>query len=181
MLTLLFLSVDGHLVLVDMVVQSYDALPPGAAWLGARPAARTSRLFGGYAFLAGLLLALPVGFLLLCLNLVVGMLVALAPALNLFAVGLPASLAVGVVALAIALPGDGRLHARHRPRGPRRRAEPGARLMAEEFGEKTEAPTPKRRKKAVDEGRHPQVAASSRTALVVLAGVALAGAVRARR
>ncbi len=60
--------------------------------------------FGGYAFLAGLLLALPVGFLLLCLNIVVGMLSRAAPALNLFAVGLPASLAVGVVTLAIAFP-----------------------------------------------------------------------------
>ena len=64
-------------------------------------------LFGGYAFLAGLLLALPVGFLLLCLNLVVGMLSRSAPSLNLFAVGLPVSLAVGVVALAIGFPAMG--------------------------------------------------------------------------
>ncbi|MEJ8630869.1 flagellar biosynthetic protein FliR [Sphingomonas sp. I4] len=33
MLTLLFLSVDGHLVLVDTIVKSYDALPPaGPGW-----------------------------------------------------------------------------------------------------------------------------------------------------
>ena len=63
--------------------------------------------FGGYAFLAGLLLALPVGFLLLCLNLIVGMLSRAAPALNLFAVGLPASLLFGVVALLLALPAMG--------------------------------------------------------------------------
>lgn len=106
MLTLLFLSVDGHLVLVDMLVKSYDALPPGAAWLDA-PHLQGIALFGGYAFLAGLLLALPVGFLLLCLNLVVGMMSRAAPALNLFAVGLPASLAVGVVALAAAFPAMG--------------------------------------------------------------------------
>ena len=62
---------------------------------------------GRLALLAGLLLALPVGFLLLCLNLVVGMLSRSAPALNLFAVGLPASLAVGVVSLAIAFPAMG--------------------------------------------------------------------------
>lgn len=106
MLTLLFLSVDGHLVLVDMLVRSYDALPPGAAWLGAAQL-KGIALFGGYAFLAGLLLALPVGFLLLCLNLVVGMMSRAAPALNLFAVGLPASLAVGVLALAAAFPAMG--------------------------------------------------------------------------
>ena len=106
LLTLLFLSVDGHLVLVDLVVRSYEALPPGAAWI-APGRLMNIVLFGGYTFLAGLLLALPVGFLLLCLNMVVGMLSRSAPALNLFAVGLPASLAVGVVALFIALPAMG--------------------------------------------------------------------------
>ncbi|TCP35614.1 flagellar biosynthetic protein FliR [Sphingomonas sp. BK235] len=106
LLTLLFLSLDGHLVLVDLVVRSYRALPPGASWLAAGQL-RDIALFGGYAFLAGLLLALPVGFLLLCLNLVMGMVSRSAPSLNLFAVGLPVSLAVGVVSLAIALPAMG--------------------------------------------------------------------------
>jgi len=106
LLTLLFLSVDGHLILVDLIVRSYDALPPGAAWM-APERLRNIAFFGGYAFLAGLLLALPVGFLLLCLNLVVGMLSRSAPALNLFAVGLPASLAVGVIALLIGMPAMG--------------------------------------------------------------------------
>ncbi|WP_257843987.1 flagellar biosynthetic protein FliR [Sphingomonas sp. J344] len=64
-------------------------------------------LFGGYAFLAGLLLALPVGFLLLCLNIVVGMLSRSAPALNLFAIGIPASLAMGVLALLAGMPAMG--------------------------------------------------------------------------
>jgi len=106
MLTLLFLSVDGHLVLVDMIVRSYTALPPGAAWLDAGHL-KGIALFGGYAFLAGLLLALPVGFLLLCLNIVMGMMSRAAPSLNLFSVGLPASLAVGVIALAAAFPAMG--------------------------------------------------------------------------
>lgn len=102
-LTLLFLSVDGHLILVDTIVKSYVALPPGGAWLAPQQL-KDIAFFGGYAFLAGLLLALPVGFLLLCVNLAVGMLSRSAPALNLFAVGLPASLAVGVIALAMAFP-----------------------------------------------------------------------------
>ncbi|MGI4948675.1 MAG: flagellar biosynthetic protein FliR [Janthinobacterium lividum] len=106
LLTLLFLSLDGHLVLVDMIVRSYTALPPGAAWMGADQL-RGIAMFGGYAFLGGLLLALPVGFLLLCLNMVVGMMARAAPALNLFAVGLPASLAMGIVALAMAFPAMG--------------------------------------------------------------------------
>lgn len=106
LLTLLFLSVNGHLMLVDILVRSYDAMPPGGSWL-AVGRLKDIAFFGGYAFSAGLLLALPVGFLLLCLNLIVGMLSRSAPALNLFAVGLPASLAVGVIALAIAFPAMG--------------------------------------------------------------------------
>ncbi len=106
MLTLLFLSLDGHLILVQLLVRSYELLPPGGAWLGVQQL-KAIAFFGGYAFFAGLLLALPVGFLLLCLNLVVGMMSRAAPSLNLFAVGLPASLAVGVVALAVAFPAMG--------------------------------------------------------------------------
>ncbi len=106
MLTLLFLSVNGHLILVEMIVKSYDALPVGGAWLTVSQL-KNIAFFGGYTFTAGLLLALPVGFLLLALNLVVGMLSRSAPALNLFAVGLPASLAVGVIALAMAFPAMG--------------------------------------------------------------------------
>ena len=105
LLALLFLAVDGHLVLVDLVVRSYETMPPGV-WLAPERLLGIA-LFGGYVFLAGLLLALPVGFLLLCLNVVVGMLSRAAPALNLFAVGLPASLAVGVVAILLALPAMG--------------------------------------------------------------------------
>ena len=106
MMTLLFLSVNGHLVLADMLVRSYTALPPGAAWM-APERLKDIAIFGGYAFAAGFLLALPVGFLLLCLNMIVGMVSRSAPSLNLFAIGLPMSLAVGVIALAIAFPAMG--------------------------------------------------------------------------
>jgi flagellar biosynthetic protein FliR len=105
-MTLLFLALDGHLILVDLVVRSYRVLPPGDAWLAADKL-KSIALFGSYAFAAGLLLALPVGFIILCLNIIVGMLSRSAPALNLFAIGLPASLATGLVALAIAFPAMG--------------------------------------------------------------------------
>jgi flagellar biosynthesis protein FliR len=105
LLTLLFLAVDGHLVLVELVVHSYEVMPPGA-WVAPERLLGIA-MFGGYTFLAGLLLALPVGFILLCLNVVVGMLSRAAPALNLFAIGLPASLVIGVVAILLALPAMG--------------------------------------------------------------------------
>ncbi|MFW2829616.1 flagellar biosynthetic protein FliR [Sphingomonas sp. ID0503] len=103
---LLFLAIDGHLVLTDLVVRSYQVLPPGQGWLSPN-VVKNIATFGGYAFLAGFLLALPVGFTLLCLNLVVGMMSRSAPSLNLFAVGLPASLVVGIVTVAVAFPAMG--------------------------------------------------------------------------
>ena len=87
---------------------------PDEAWLGAAKL-KNIAMFGGYAFLAGLLLALPVGFLLLCLNLAVGMLSRSAPALNLFAVGLPGQPRRRRDRAGDGIPGDGRLHARHHP------------------------------------------------------------------
>jgi flagellar biosynthesis protein FliR len=105
MLTLLFLAVDGHLVLVDLVIRSYEVMPPGT-WIAPQRLLNIA-MFGGYTFFAGLLLSLPIGFLLLSLNIIVGMLSRAAPALNLFAVGLPASLAFGVVAILLALPAMG--------------------------------------------------------------------------
>src|SRR3546814_15660218 len=82
MLTLLFLSVNGHLILVDMLVKSYDAMPPGDAWM-APERLRDIAFFGRYAFAAGFLLALPVGFLPLFINLMVGSIFARVPVSNL--------------------------------------------------------------------------------------------------
>jgi len=101
--TFLFLAVDGHLALAATVVESYRALPPGEAWMSAN-SIKGLVLFGGVLFAAGLSIALPVGFALILVQLVMGMLARTAPQLNLFAVGLPAALLAGIVLLAIAAP-----------------------------------------------------------------------------
>lgn len=101
--TFLFLAVDGHLALAAIVVESYRTLPPGAAWI---PAGSIMGLvlFGGILFAAGLAIALPVGSALILVQIIMGVLARSAPTLNLFAVGLPATLLAGVVLLAIAAP-----------------------------------------------------------------------------
>lgn len=101
--TFLFLSVGGHLALAATVVESYRALPPGNAWMPAE-SINGLVLFGGTLFAAGLSIALPVGFAIILVQVVMGMLSRSAPALNLFAVGLPAALLAGLVLLAIAAP-----------------------------------------------------------------------------
>jgi flagellar biosynthetic protein FliR len=101
--TFLFLAVNGHLALAATIVESYRALPPGAAWLSA-DAVNHLVLFGGVLFSAGLSIALPVAFAIVLVQIVMGMLARSAPQLNLFAVGFPAALLAGIVLLAIAAP-----------------------------------------------------------------------------
>lgn len=101
--TFLFLAVDGHLALAATVVESYRALPPGAAWMSGE-AVMGLVLFGSVLFAAGLSIALPVGAALILVQIVMGVLARSAPALNLFAVGLPATLLAGLVLLAMAAP-----------------------------------------------------------------------------
>lgn len=101
--TFLFLAIGGHLMLAATIFESYRALPPGNAWL-AQDSINGIVLFGGTLFAAGLSIALPVGFAIILVQVVMGVLARSAPALNLFAVGLPAALLAGLVLLAIAAP-----------------------------------------------------------------------------
>lgn len=101
--TFMFLAIGGHLMLATIIVESYRALPPGDALMGA-DSIYNLVLFGGELFAAGLAVALPVGFALIIVQLVMGMLARSAPSLNLFAVGLPAALLAGIVLMAIAAP-----------------------------------------------------------------------------
>ncbi len=101
--TALFLAANGHLLLIEIVVDSYSALPPGDAFPSFDAIGGIVR-FGSLMFAAGLTIALPVGFVLILVQLIMGVIGRSAPAMNLFAVGLPATLLAGVVLLAIATP-----------------------------------------------------------------------------
>jgi flagellar biosynthesis protein FliR len=101
--TFLFLSIGGHLMLAMIVVESYRALPPGEAWLSME-SLQGLVYFGSILFSAGVAVALPVGFAIVLVQVVMGLLSRTAPALNLFAVGFPAALLAGLVLLAIAAP-----------------------------------------------------------------------------
>lgn len=101
--TALFLSTGGHLVLIDIIVTSFRSMPPGASWL-TMEAIRGLVDFGGLMFAAGLSVALPVAFALIMVQIVMGTITRSAPALNLFAVGIPATVLAGIVLLAAATP-----------------------------------------------------------------------------
>ena len=101
--TALFLAADGHLLLVGIIVDSYAALPPGGAF-PTHGAIEGVLRFGSLMFVAGLSIALPVGFVLILVQIIMGVIGRSAPALNLFAVGIPATLLAGLVLLGIATP-----------------------------------------------------------------------------
>lgn len=101
--TFLLLVMDGHLMLIRFVIDSYVALPPGGGLMPAG-AFESIAAFGSAMFSAGATIALPVTFTLILVQLVMAMLARTAPSLNLFAVGMPAALLAGLVLLAIGAP-----------------------------------------------------------------------------
>lgn len=100
---LLFLAVEGHLLFIEIVVESYRALPPGEVWISAKALIGLVQ-FGGLTFAGGIAVAMPVLSTLLLVQAVFAMVSRAAPTLNLFSVGLPATLSAGIILLAIATP-----------------------------------------------------------------------------
>lgn len=101
--TLVFLGMNGHLLMISGIVESFRAIPVGAAG----PAAsewRSLALLGADMFRVGLHIALPLLATMLLMNLALGVISRTAPQLNLFAVGFPATLLIGLAALAFSMP-----------------------------------------------------------------------------
>lgn len=100
---LLFLGFNGHLVALDVLVESFRAWPPGAG-IYQLNIALVAQLCG-WAFGAALLLALPAIVAMLLVNLTFGVMARSAPALNVFALGFPMSLMLGWVAVLLSFNG----------------------------------------------------------------------------
>ena len=101
--SLAFLAIDGHLIMLSIISQSFNTLPIGTTGLDA-PIFGLLASWGKEIFLYGLQLALPVLTALLMTNLTLGILSRAAPQLNIFAVGFPLTLAIGWIVLALAMP-----------------------------------------------------------------------------
>lgn len=101
--TLLFLAMNGHLLIIQVVVDSFEYLPIGVHFLN-QESLRTLVEFGSYMFSAGVLVALPAVTALLLINVSFGVVTRAAPALNIFAVGFPVTLLTGLVMLSLTTP-----------------------------------------------------------------------------
>ena len=99
---LLFLSLNGHLIYIATLAQSFSAIPVGENPLGAASWLNLVEL-GGKIFSAGLLIALPIIVALTITNVGLAVLTRAAPQLNLFALGFPITLIGGFLMLAVSL------------------------------------------------------------------------------
>lgn len=105
--TLVFLALNGHLALIGTLVDSFHTLPIGTTGFSAERWYALAN-WGGTLFTGALGVALPGVTALLVINLTFGMMSRAAPSLNLFAVGLPVTLVLGLVVTLFGLPDLGR-------------------------------------------------------------------------
>ncbi|GIK86580.1 MAG: flagellar biosynthetic protein FliR [Burkholderiales bacterium] len=103
-LMLVFLGVDGHLLMIAALVDTFQTFPVAPSTPFSPLDAGALARVGRELFATGLMLALPVVAAMLLANLALGVLVRTAPQLNLFAVGFPVTLTVGLGMLALSLP-----------------------------------------------------------------------------
>lgn len=101
--TLIFLALNGHLLTLQVLVESFRLLPITATPFGAGSFA-SMLAWSSVLFSAGLLLALPLITALLIANLAMGVLARVAPQLNIFAVGFPVTLTTGFIVLMFSIP-----------------------------------------------------------------------------
>jgi flagellar biosynthetic protein FliR len=104
---LMFLALNGHLMVIETLAFSFHALPVGMAGLNVGAFDLLARS-GATIFSAGLALALPLIAALLIVNLCLGILNRSAPQLTVFSVGFPTSLTLGLALIGVLMTDLGR-------------------------------------------------------------------------
>lgn len=101
--TLIFISLNGHLVLIQMLLDSFKTLPISVEGINATGIwsiiVWSSQIFSG-----GLLLSMPIVASLLLVNVIFGVAARAAPQLQIFSVGFPVTLMLGLLLVWKTLP-----------------------------------------------------------------------------
>ena len=101
--TLVFLSVNGHLLMIATLVESFQNVPPEAT-LSLAAGSMALVQWGSMIIQAAVQLSLPLIAVLLITNSALAVLTRASPQLNIFAIGFPITLGVGFIALLLVLP-----------------------------------------------------------------------------
>ena len=103
MVAWLFIVMGGHLLVIAALVQSFTSFPVGPEPFAFLRQMQPHR-WGAEIFATGLWIALPLVTMLLFVNLVLGAVSRVAPQINIFAIGFPVTLSVGLLGLLLTLP-----------------------------------------------------------------------------
>jgi flagellar biosynthetic protein FliR len=99
----LFIVINGHMLVIGALVQSFQAFP-----VGPEPMAFLREMqpqqWGAEIFSTGLWIALPLITMLLFVNIMLGAISRVAPQINIFAIGFPVTLGVGLLGMMMTLP-----------------------------------------------------------------------------
>lgn len=101
---LLFLTIDGHHILISSIIKSYDLVPIGKAIFN--NSNLLNEIVTGFKdmFILGVQISLPIISIIFLTDLVLGIIARTVPQMNVFIVGLPAKIAVGIIGMIIAFP-----------------------------------------------------------------------------
>lgn len=99
----LFIVINGHLLMIAAVVKSFEAFPVGPEPFAFLRAVQP-QVWGGEIFKLGLWIALPLVAMLLFTNLVLGLISRVAQQLQIFAIGFPITVGVGLLGILVTLP-----------------------------------------------------------------------------
>jgi flagellar biosynthesis protein FliR len=99
----LFIVTGGHLLLIGAVIKSFDVFPVGPdPFMFLR--AVQPQVWGAEIFRLGLWIALPMIAMLLFVNLVLGIISRVAQQMNIFSIGFPVTVSVGLIGMLLTLP-----------------------------------------------------------------------------
>ncbi|MCE9686250.1 flagellar biosynthetic protein FliR [Shewanella sp. AS16] len=101
--TLIFLALDGHLVALGVLVDSFRLWPIGTGLFELPLLGLVARV--GWLFSAALMLAIPAVLAMLLVNITFGVLSRAAPSLNIFALGFPMTMLMGLLCVLLSLSG----------------------------------------------------------------------------
>lgn len=100
--TILFLVANGHLMIIDIISQSFKSVPVGSGGLGVSEFMLIVSM-GSWMFSAALVIVLPVFTALLVINMAFGTMNRSAPQINVFTVGFPITLIFGLLFMWVSL------------------------------------------------------------------------------
>lgn len=100
--TLLFFSVDAHLLVIEALAASFYSIPIGEIGLDRQAFIMIAGL-GSWMFSSSIIIALPLLTALLVVNLAFGVMGRAAPQMNIFAVGFPLTLVFGLLLMWLSL------------------------------------------------------------------------------